>query len=110
MHCSKCGAENKDDARYCSSCGESLYATRTPARKPDEWEKTCFGPARRGGLWASIWGGVFLIGLAILWYLDSINVLKWWPGILFLIGIMIVISGILSYASGERREGGSPAK
>ncbi|MCP8307525.1 MAG: hypothetical protein H3Z54_02360 [archaeon] len=44
-----------------------------------------------------------MLGLAVLFYLDSIHVISWWPGILFLIGIMIIIGGILSYTRGRRR-------
>jgi hypothetical protein len=36
--------------------------------------------------------GVFLIGLAVLWYYDL-----WWPGILFLLALMAIIGGIVSY-------------
>jgi hypothetical protein len=43
-------------------------------------------------LWGAISGGVFLVGLGVLWYFDA-----WWPGILILIGLMIVIGGIVSY-------------
>jgi len=53
-------------------------------------EQGCFGG---GGLWGAISGGVFLIGLGILWYFDL-----WWPGILVLIGLMIVVGGLVSYA------------
>jgi hypothetical protein len=48
----------------------SLSARETPARRRDE-EPACFGPRGSGrGLWGSISGGVFIIGLGILWYFD----------------------------------------
>ena len=55
--------------------------------------EACFGPpGSKRGLWGAISGGVFLIGLGILWYFDW-----WWPGILFLIAIMMMIGGIVAY-------------
>jgi len=55
--------------------------------------EACFGPpGSKRGLWGAISGGVFLIGLGILWYFDW-----WWPGILFLIAIMMIIGGIVAY-------------
>ncbi|MDH5770330.1 MAG: hypothetical protein OEZ25_03475 [Candidatus Bathyarchaeota archaeon] len=55
--------------------------------------EACFGPrGSRVGLWGAISGGVFLLGLGILWYFDY-----FWPGILFLIGIMMIIGGIVAY-------------
>lgn len=33
MFCSKCGTENKDDARFCSGCGNVLQQTAPPAKK-----------------------------------------------------------------------------
>jgi len=53
-------------------------------------EQGCFGGG--GGLWGAISGGIFLVGLGILWYLNW-----FWPGILFLIGIMIVVGGLATY-------------
>lgn len=41
--------------------------------------------------WHSITGGVFLIGLAILFYVG------FWPWILVLIGLMAIIEGIGEY-------------
>jgi hypothetical protein len=37
-------------------------------------------------------GGVFIIGLGILWYFDW-----FWPGILFLIALMVIVGGLVSY-------------
>lgn len=41
--------------------------------------------------WHSITGGVFLIGLAILFYIG------FWPWILVLLGLMAIIEGIGEY-------------
>ncbi|MEM2557620.1 MAG: hypothetical protein QW600_02890 [Candidatus Bathyarchaeia archaeon] len=44
-------------------------------------------------LWHSVAGGVFLIGLAILFYVG------FWPWILALLGIMAIIEGVGEYYS-----------
>jgi len=53
----------------------------------------CF--SHKKGLWGAISGGVFLIGLGLLWYYNW-----WWPRILFLIGALIIMGGIIGYLKG----------
>lgn len=52
------------------------------------------GPAE---IWGAMWVGVLLIGLGILFYFDV-----FWPGILVLIGILILIGGIINWATSGR--------
>lgn len=87
-YCVKCGEKVEAGVEYCPKCGASMSK---PEGRGKEEAEMCFGMGGRG-LWGSIWFGIFLIGLAILWYFDL-----WWPGLLFLVGIMIIISGILAY-------------
>ncbi|MCP8311666.1 MAG: zinc-ribbon domain-containing protein [Candidatus Methylarchaceae archaeon HK02M1] len=101
LYCEKCGAEIEEDAKFCSKCGTPVAGYRREERRGPE----CFGWERGGQIWGTIAIGVFLIGLAILWYLDI-----FWPGIIFLIGIMIIIGGILPYIRGGRRRSSSPPK
>jgi hypothetical protein len=97
-YCSKCGKELGKDAKFCPKCGAavgvegrvSTEARYTEKRRQD----ACFGPpGSGGGLWGAISVGVFIVGLGILWFLDW-----FWPGILFLVGLMIVIGALVSYA------------
>ena len=86
--CRKCGAELREDTQFCPSCGASVSAS-VQSRYATERE-ACFGPKGSGrGLWGAISGGVFVIGLGVLWLLDL-----FWPGILLLIGLMIIIGAI----------------
>lgn len=50
--------------------------------KDESWRKTLH----------SIMGGVFLIGLAILFYLDAL-----WPWILALVGVLIIGEAVIYY-------------
>lgn len=52
-------------------------------------------------LWNGMWIGLLLVGLGILFYLD--NVYKdrgiFFPGLLILIGVLILIGAIIRHAS-----------
>lgn len=57
---------------------------------------------RISAVWGTIMGGLILIFLGILFYLSTI--LGWeniWPLFLVLIGVLIIISGVVRYYSGE---------
>lgn len=49
-------------------------------------------------LWHSISIGVFLIGLAVLFYID------FWPWILALVGLTLIIEGIGEYYSRKEKK------
>lgn len=54
-------------------------------------------------LWGAIWVGIFLIGLGILFYLDNLPEYKdkgiFFPGILILLGILMLIGGIIRWTA-----------
>ena len=94
--CQKCGAELSEDENFCPSCGTAVGVERIARPRPSysREKEACFGPkGSGGGLWGAISGGVFLIGLAVLWYFDL-----WWPGILILVALMIIIGSIVAYS------------
>ena len=97
-YCAKCGKELDKDATFCPKCGAPVSAGRRVSPKAISAEvrtkEACFGPpGSGGGLWGAISFGVFIIGLALLWIYDY-----FWPGILFLIALMIIIGALVSYA------------
>jgi len=97
-YCAKCGKELDKDATFCPKCGAPVSAEAGVSPKAISAEvktkQACFGPpGSGGGLWGAISFGVFVIGLAILWIYDY-----FWPGILFLIALMIIIGALVSYA------------
>jgi hypothetical protein len=57
---------------------------------------------RPAELWGAVWVGVLLVGLGILFYLDSQGIIGFFPGILILVGILILIGGIIGWATGSR--------
>lgn len=97
-YCSKCGTEIDKDVKFCPKCGApvslegkaELRARGAEAKK----KEACFGPPGSGrGLWGAISLAVFIIGLAILMIFNY-----FWPGILFLIGLMIIIGALVAYS------------
>lgn len=93
-YCLKCGALLGEDAKFCPSCGNPVGSERSVRSRSSYEKEACFGPkGSGGGLWGAMSGGIFLIGLAILWYYDL-----WWPGIIILIGLMIIIGSVVSYS------------
>ena len=94
--CKNCGAELKEDAKFCPYCGTPVSAEKRvrPRQRYAEEREACFGPRGSGaGLWGSISFAVFIIGLGILWLFDI-----FWPGILILIGLMVLIGGLVAYS------------
>ena len=95
-YCSKCGAELDEGTKFCPSCGAAVGVEERVMPRPrvTDQREACFGPkGSGGGLWGALSGGIFLIGLAILWYFDF-----WFPGILILIALMVIIGGIVAYS------------
>jgi len=101
IYCEKCGAEIEEDAKFCSKCGTPIGGYRREEWKGSRYE--CFGWERGGPQWGIFATGVFVIGIAILFYLDSLKILTFWPGILLLLGLMIIIGVLISYTRGGRR-------
>jgi len=56
---------------------------------------------RPAELWGAMWVGVLLIGIGILFYLDQQGIIGFFPGILILVGILILIGGVIRWATGE---------
>jgi uncharacterized membrane protein YvbJ len=102
--CPKCGSSNKDDSRFCASCGSALYVERAKKRDdcfgPNEPEKACFG-LPYGGVIIGIVIGLFIVILGLA-QLAGQNISAYiGPFILILIGVLIVVGAI--YGLSKRR-------
>ena len=107
--CTFCGTHNPPIASFCVRCGRALGATPTaepprntipptlepapiavaPAASPAHARPAghrASDPAR----WGGIAGGLFLIGLALIAWLNW-----WWPGILVLVGLTAILGAVL---------------
>jgi len=97
VYCTKCGAENKDDAKYCIKCGASLWEERRERERPEKYEKhekeereereMCFGAPVPRSFW-----GIFIGLIIILWGLSMLLHFEAWPLIIIALGILILIS------------------
>jgi hypothetical protein len=96
VYCTKCGAQNPDDAQVCVSCGQALYPTRyTRGRREAEM---CFGlPAA----WGTIILGLFIILLGLGFLIQQWFRIDIWPGF-FLIFLGILILAGAAYRASRR--------
>jgi uncharacterized membrane protein YvbJ len=99
VYCTKCGANNADDAKVCIQCGAPLYPVRAERetyrrRREDE----CFG-IPHGGVVATLVFGVIIVifGLGlILSELYQISI-PWWSIIIIIVGILMIVGAIYRY-------------
>lgn len=91
--CSECGAENSDEARFCSECGASLYSTSNSVKRKEARDQ-CFGLPHGGTIWGIIFGLII-----ILWGLRELLGLRidFGPFMIIIIGVLILGGAIYRY-------------
>lgn len=118
VYCSKCGAKNKDDAKICAKCGESIYppvgkvierraeTCFGPRKRREPHVEECFGVPRGGAIFGILLGAVIIIvGLLYVmgqffgWTIDVWETL--WPLVLVIIGVLILAGAV--YGLSRRR-------
>jgi len=98
VYCTKCGAENEDDAVNCKSCGESLREEirPRPVRRRRRDDDLCFGSG--GGNWFGIFIGLMIILAGASQLLEgTFWWASWdrlWPIPVILLGLFIVYNAL----------------
>ncbi|MGA2664210.1 MAG: zinc ribbon domain-containing protein [Nitrososphaerales archaeon] len=92
MYCAKCGAQNQDDATYCSSCGAPLtpVSASTPAAAPSQMQ----AQGGKNGLVAAILNLFWGIGYLYLGYKKVLGIPAF--GFVILMILVYVILGIFT--------------
>jgi len=91
VYCTKCGAENSDDAVNCSKCGVSLKTTPSHEYGGYRFEEHFM---RRGHIWGVVIGlFIVMIGVSSLIGVDIWD--KIWPMFLILVGLIIVANSFM---------------
>lgn len=114
--CAACGTRNPPGADFCVHCGRALagraLADRLPPPRLDQpplaqplapLPASAGVPARGQRAyvnWDGLTGGIWLIGLAVLFMTGW-----WWPGILVLVGLSSLFSGLAHAPGGAGRLG-----
>lgn len=95
VYCTKCGANNADDAKVCVQCGTPLYPVRAERESYRRREEECFG-IPRGGAVATLVIGVIIILAGLSFMLSELYGISipWWPAIIIILGILIIVGGI----------------
>jgi uncharacterized membrane protein YvbJ len=103
VYCTKCGAQNPDDATVCAKCGASLYAVGEREHYK-RMETECFG-IPRGGAIVGIAIGVIIVLWGLIVILQQADVLpsnvNVWPIAVIIFGILIVVGAL--YGLGRRQ-------
>jgi len=109
VHCTKCGRQNEDSAKFCVNCGYELSPEKPKEREEDQ----CFGPRSRekeecfglpyGGVIAGVVFGLFIviIGFATLFEMDVGRFIG--PLVVVIIGILIIAGAIYGLSRRPRR-------
>jgi len=95
VYCTKCGANNAEDAEVCVQCGAPLYPARAEWGSHRRREEECFG-IPRGGAVATLVIGVIIILAGLSFMLSELYGISipWWPAIIIILGILIIVGGI----------------
>ena len=95
VYCVKCGTKNPDDAKVCAQCGAPLH----PVKKEEE----CFGVEREecfgiphGGIIVTLAIGIIIVlaGLSFLFSQIYKIEIPWWPFMIIVFGILIIVGAI----------------
>jgi len=119
VYCTKCGAQNPDDAKICTQCSAPLYATGETGRQRVEdecggsrsrgepyrrMEYECFG-IPRGGAVVGIAIGVIILLAGIIYFMQQANLISSsvsvWPFVIIIFGILLIIGAL--YGLSRRR-------
>jgi uncharacterized membrane protein YvbJ len=100
VYCSRCGTQNPDTNTICSNCGAPLnmVGQRYPGSDREHYrrmENECFG-LPNGGMIVSLVIGVIIILVGLSLFLQTIYRISipFWPIILIIFGILILLGGI----------------
>ena len=114
VYCSKCGTQNKDNAKYCVKCGSQLKISEEKSiekyieegaeefgKRAEAWgqnfgkrtEQECFGLPHGGTIFGLIIGLIIiLVGVTSLAGVD----IEFWPLIVIIFGLLIAGGAIYS--------------
>jgi len=95
VYCTKCGANNADDAKVCVQCGAPLYPVRTERESYRRREEECFGIPRGGAVVTLVIGAVIILAGLSFMLSELYNIsIPWWPAIIVIFGILIIVGAI----------------
>jgi hypothetical protein len=105
VHCSKCGTENMDDAKFCVKCGTALAGERERHESAcfgaEREDNDCFG-VRHGSALVGIIVGIFIIVIGLSYFLGEDIRGMIGPFIIIVIGLFIVIGAIAGLSRRRR--------
>ena len=100
VYCSKCGTQNRDDARNCTNCGAPLQTVgeRYPGSEREHYrrvENGCFGLPNGGAIAALVFGAIIiLVGVSLFLQANYDISFNFWPLIIVILGLLILAGGL----------------
>jgi uncharacterized membrane protein YvbJ len=100
VYCSKCGTQNLDNAIKCSNCGAPLYTVgqQYPGSEREHYRRVegeCFGLPNGGAIFGLVIGIIIiLVGIGAFLQLTYGITLNFWPLILIIVGVLILLGGL----------------
>lgn len=99
VYCTKCGTLNPDTAVNCSNCGAPLYANENRPYSRFErrrYYEEQYGYHHRGNGFGLLIAGLFVLvlGLAAIFGSISLFFRYFWPVVLILIGLWLLLWGL----------------
>jgi hypothetical protein len=104
VYCTKCGTQNADTAVNCSNCGAPLQSTY--GANPQDWHyyrhqhrhyDHDYNIHRRSGGVGLLIAGLIIValGLALLYDSFGLFIMYFWPIVLVVLGIWLLIRGLM---------------
>jgi len=100
VYCTKCGTKNPDDAEVCAQCGAPLRAVQKReecfgVERQKRYEEECFGIPHGGAIVTLIIGLIIILAGVSFFFSEVYHVsIPWWPFIVIIFGILIIIGAI----------------
>lgn len=95
-YCAKCGVKNQDGVAFCESCGNNLNVRSR--QRSQNYDNMCFGKKEGNNQFGwIIFGAIVLIGGLGLFLDQTFDIqVDFWPLIVMIVGVLIIISAVLN--------------
>lgn len=99
VYCSKCGMLNSDDASVCTKCGAPISAVGEagPYWRHKHRHEEGYHYHKKGGGMAGLIIGIIIIVIGLSFLLSEVYGISipWWPLIIIIVGIWLLVRAVM---------------